>query len=305
MSNKKYPMARGTQRERESRIFPRLWIFLVRYSAFSLVLASLFSPAALRAQDPILDLQKILLTRSSIDLRASEEKQQQERKRFHTDRERQLGAIIDTKLTTFGDLREALSLKEWGDVARTERDDPDAVATDARMRFRIAQRFQAGFRILVKRGDNDSRAAIATLIVELGLNIRTALDPALQLPSDELDRLRRAGFARNLTEEIICLTAVDNELVRLHALRALGSINADPSRAAPVLASKLASGNKVAVRRIAADGLFRLVATAGYLKDQSFKSPPVWANDLDVITAGVEVVRHAAAGLTDPDAGGR
>jgi HEAT repeat protein len=124
----------------------------------------------------------------------------------------------------------------------------------------------------------------------------------LQLPTDELDRLRRAGFARNLTEEIICLTAVDNELVRLHALRALGSINADPSRAAPVLASKLASGNKVAVRRIAADGLFRLVATPGYLKDQSFKSPPVWANDLDVITAGVEVVRHAAVGLTDPDA---
>lgn len=295
-------MSKGIQRGAKSVNFPRHWIFLVRYSAFSLALASLISPAALRAQDPIVDLKNVLLTRPKIDPLASDEKQQQERKRFHAERERQLGGIIDTKFTTFGDLREALSLKEWGDVARTERDDPDVIATDARMRFRVAQRFQAGVRVLVERGDNDSRAAVANLIVELGLNIRTALDPTMQLPSDELDRQRRAGFARNLTEEITRLTAVDNELVRLHALRALGGINADPSRAAPLLASRLASGNSVVVRRISADGLLRLVATAAFLKEQSFKSPPVWANDLDVIAAGVEVVRHAVVGLADADA---
>ena len=273
----------------------------LRHATFLLVVV-LCVPVAVRAQDPILDLKKVLLTRPNIDSHASEEKQQQERKQFHTERERQLVGIIDTKFATFGDLREALSLKEWGDLARSDRDDPDIIATDARMRFRVAQRFQAGVHVLVERGDNDSKAAIANLIVELGLNIRTALDPAMQLPSDALDRLRRAGFARNLTEEIVRLTAVDNAWVRLHALRALGGINADPSRVAPLLASHLGSGNSVVVRRISADGLLRLVATAAYLKEQAFKSPPVWANDLDVLAAGVEVVRLAGSGLADSDA---
>jgi len=294
ISVKGYSMSREKRSWGGSVMAPRHWIFML-----ALVLGL---PATVRAQDPILDMKKVLLTRPNSDPQASEEKQQQERTRFHTAREIQLCGIIDTKLTTFGELRAALSLAEWADVSRTDRDDPDIIATDARMRFRIAQRYRAGVRVLVERGDNDSRAAIANLIVELGLNTRTALDPALQLTSVEIDRLRRAGFARNLTDEIIRLTAVDNELVRLHALRALGGINADPSRAAPVLASRLTSGNSVMVRRIAADGLLRLIATAGYLKEQSFKSPPVWANDLDVVTAGVEVVGHAAAGLTDTDA---
>jgi HEAT repeat protein len=274
---------------------------LLHYVVAALSVLLLVCPAVTFAQEPILELRKLLGTRPNIDSGDSEAKQVADRGKFHGDRERDLAKIIDAKLTTFSDLQEALLLKEWGDLVKNERDDPDIIATDARMRFRVAERFRAGVRGIVERGDNDGKAAIASFIAELGLTVRAAPDPTVQLPSDELDRLRRAGFARSLTDEVVRLMAVDNELVRLHAVRALGAIHPEPRGAAPLLAARLSADNAVQVRRVAAESLLRLVANVAYLQEQAFKSAPVWANDLDALSVGAEAVPPAASGLSDTD----
>lgn len=269
--------------------------------AVALSLLLLVWPETAFAQEPIVELKKLLVSRPTTDFAASEDKQRADRKQFHAERERQLGKFIDEKLATFSDLHAALLLGEWSDLARTERDDPDVVATDARMRFRVAERFRAGVRAVVEHGDNDGRAAIAGFIGELGRTVRAALDPTLQLPSDDLDRMRRGGFARSLTDEVVRLTALDGELVRLHAVRALGGIHPAPRRAVAAIATKLSPDNDVKIRRIAAEALLRLVANAVYLKDQTFKSAPVWADDLDVLLAAAEVVPTASIALRDSD----
>jgi HEAT repeat protein len=274
---------------------------LLHYVAGALAVLLLVCPTLTIAQEPILELRKLLVARPTVEPGDSEAKQAAERGQFHAEREKQLGKIIDEKLATFSDLLDALLLNEWGDLAKTERDDSDIVATDARMRFRVAERFRAGVRGIVERGDNDGEAAIASFIAELGRTVRAALDPTVQLPSDELERLRRAGFARSLTDDIVRLMAVDSELVRLHAVRALGAIHPDPHRAAPLLGAKLSADNGVKVRRVAAESMLRLVADGAYLKEQTFKSTPVWANDLDVLTVAAEVVPTAAIGLGDAD----
>src|SRR5206468_11232522 len=118
---------------------------------------------------------------------------------------------------------------------------------------------------------------------------------------DELDNERRAGFARSLTDEIIRLARADNEFVRLHALRALAGSNPDPKRAAAEFGAMLSSSKDVQVRRIAADGLIRLIGIADYLKELKLKSPAVSAIETDVLVTDAEVVEYAPTGLTDAD----
>ncbi len=81
---------------------------------------------------------------------------------------------------------------------------------------------------IVDKGDDDSKAAVANLLTELGLTVRTVA-PA---KADEADAELQAGFARSLTDAMLKLAKSDSEMVRLYALRALGGINADPRRVA-------------------------------------------------------------------------
>ncbi len=270
-------------------------------AGLALFAALLALPHAASAQDPLLQLRRILMTRPSINPLDPADKQAQELKKFYDQREQEAQKVIDTRLRTFGQLRQALMLKEWGDVVKTQREDPELLGSDTRLRARVADRFRARVRAVVDHGDNDSKAAIANLITEMGLTVRAAIDPNKPAKFDELERERRSGFARSLTDEIIRLTQSDSEFVRLHALRALGGINADPRRATEVFTRVLATSNDVKARRIAADGLLRLASIVGYLKEQTLKSPPVFATDLDVMDAATEVVRHAPAGLGDAD----
>ncbi len=72
------------------------------------------------AQDPLADFkQEVQTTRpATIDLSLPPEKLQQELKKFYEDREKKIAKIIDTRLRSFSDLRQALQLKDWGDVTK-------------------------------------------------------------------------------------------------------------------------------------------------------------------------------------------
>jgi HEAT repeat protein len=267
------------------------------------LLAACGAPAAAaHAQDPLSDLKKSLLERPAIDPLLPADKQQLALKKFYEEREQRIAKIVETRLKSFGELRQALMLKEWGDVAKTQREDPEIMATDARLRFLVAQKFQARVQAVIANGAPDSQAAAANLITEMGLTVRAVVDPNKKLAFEERDRALRSGFARVLTDDVIRLTNAPNEFVQLHALRALGGMNPDPKRAAAVFAAKLSTADDVKIRRVAADGYLRLITIANYLKDQTLKSPNVWANDQDVLDTAVAVVRNAPAGLNDSDA---
>ncbi len=82
-------------------------------------------------------------------------------------------------------------------------------------------------------------------------------------------------------------------------------MNADPRVAAPVLAGQLVPKNDVAIRRVAADSLLRLITVADYLKEQALHGTPISADKQDVLIADAEVARYAPTGLSDSDAGVR
>jgi HEAT repeat protein len=273
----------------------RAWPFL----ALAALLLGAHSRAP--AQDPIAEFRRVLLTRPPVELLLATEKQQPELKKFYEEREQKLAKIIDTRLKSFNELRQALVLKDWGEVIKTGREDPQVTASDARLRYRIAQRFRNKVHAIVEKGDDDSKAAVANLLTELGLTVRAAVSPEQVAKGEDTDTERRAGFARSMTDDVIRLTHSDNEYVRMHALRALAGINADPRRAAPEFAAQIKSSSDVKVRRVAADGLMRLVSIAAYLRDQSERTAEVSASPLEVITAAAEVVRHAQPGLQDGD----
>jgi HEAT repeat protein len=276
-----------------------------RRSFILLVLpAMLFGwPVAVWAQDPLVEFKRVLVSRPFVDPLLPADKQQLELKKFYDDREKKLARIIDTQLKSFGDLRQVLMLKDWADVVKTRPEDPEAILSDTRLRGKVADKFRAKARHVVEKGDDDSKAALANLITEMGLTVRAAVDPEQAGKVLDVDAERRAGFARSLTDDIIRLTKSESEFVRLHALRALGGINADPRRAAEVFAATIKSSRDVQARRVAADGYLRLISIENYLRNaESLKSLPVSTTDMEVLRTQLEVVRHAPAGLEDADA---
>lgn len=298
---------------------PQRWLALALLATASFGAAR---PAS--AQEPIVEFKRVLISRPSISPALEEDKDrraklEQELKNFYDDREKTLNRIVDTQLKTFGQLRQALMVDGWADVAvkfsrlpfadlepdRLKKQpsvEPDVVASDERLRARIGDKFRAMVRRVVANGDNDSKAAIANLITEMGLTVRAAVPPRQPGTPAEVDAERRAGFARSLTPEIIELTKSRSEFVRLHALRALGGMNSDPRKSAPVLAAQFVPSNPVAVRRVAADGLVRIITIATYLKEQSLRDTPVRADKLDVLIAAGAVAHYAPEGLADADA---
>jgi HEAT repeat protein len=273
-----------------------------RRTAFVLTLAMalLGLASAARAEDPLQDMKRILVTRPIIDPLMPVKEQQEQTKKFYDEREEKLNKLIG-RLRTFADLRQALMLKDWGDQVKEQRVDPEAIASDARLRFKIGERLRAKIRNVVEKGDTDAKAAVAVLITEMGLTVRSAVDPNKKGKFDELEAERRAGFARSLTDDAIQLTKDKSEFVQLQALRAVGGSNADPRVAAPILAGRMKPGNDVAIRREAAEGMLGLINIPRYLEALQLKNPAVSAIPQDVIEAGTEVVRFAPGGLADSD----
>src|SRR5207248_1392936 len=114
----------------------------------------------------------------------------------------------------------------------------------------VGKRLTAALTEAAKSPQENVRLAVANLIAEMG--------PTVQA----LEATERGGFARSLTGLVIALARDPALAVRQEALRALGTINADPDRAAPVLGNALKTEENVEARRMAADSLRRLVRVA-------------------------------------------
>jgi HEAT repeat protein len=274
-----------------------------RRTALGLTLAAalIAAPVLAQVQDPLQEIKRVLLTRPNVDVLLPKNVQDEQLKKFYAEREEKLTKLIES-LHTFSELRQGLILKDWGDVVKEQGFDPGVIVSDARLRYKLAQRLRAKIRQVVDKGDDNAKAAVACLITEMGLTVRAAIDPNKKAKPDELESERRAGFSRSLTDEVIKLTNASNEFVRLNALRALGGMNADPRRAAPVLAARLKPGNDTPTRRVAAEGILGLINIPRYMEALQLKNPAVSATPQDVIESGIEVVRVAPGGLGDSDA---
>src|SRR5207302_3395984 len=110
-------------------------------------------------------------------------------------------------------------------------------------RKEIGTRFKAMLERVAEYGDATSRLGVANMIAELGPNVRSL---RLNIKEDPTDPVVRGGFTRTLVPLVVKLAreARDDKAkrslaVRQEALRALGSINADPKEAVPVLQEAL------------------------------------------------------------------
>jgi HEAT repeat protein len=185
------------------------------------------------------------------------------------------------------DLRKALSFK-W-------------LREDDQWRRAVGKKLAADLQDAAKSKDKNVRLAVANLIAEMGPKKVPALDVAKDA----------GGFARSLAPIVVTLVGDSDMEVSWEALRALGTINADPKLAVPEFKKVLEmEGDSPASHRLAADGLKRLLLVATHL----YKVPPgaeaqvkVSAKELldiarQVVTAiGSASATAARTGLFDPD----
>ena len=249
-------------------------------SLSALVLCAVSLQPVLAAGDPVEELRRAISVRredttgKTLDLIAKY-------------RQATLQELID-KLRTIGDLRRALTLREW-------RDDPalDVKLQDqnAAMRAQIGRRLESALKTVAdKPGPENatSRLAVANLIAELGPEVA------------DLNEKDRAGFARTLTPILVKLADDPDLGVKQEALRALGTINAVPSQAAAIYRKVLGDKSEAAgPRRIAADGLGQLMRVILTLEKRTggvvIIAP---AQKLETIK---EIAASIPAALSDPD----
>jgi len=235
------------------------------------------------APDAVQDLQQALVVRPNDRSRMHKE--------FLSHRDRILQERVKA-LGTISDLRRALV--EW-------KFDPDRFGVvqklDEKWRAVVGKRLLAALSAAAKSPEANVRLAVAALIADMGSDV-----PAVEAAA-------ASGFSRSLTGIVIQLSRDPAPPVREEALRALGTINADPARAVSVLGEALKSAKEVSMRRVAADGLWRMVqVVTGLNKNLQTRSAEVWATDEELIKTCTDVVEKIAAvsngntGIRDPDA---
>src|SRR5262245_7974110 len=204
-------------------------------------------------------------------------------------REKALKGLID-RLRGMGDLRRALMLSEWKE-------------TDAAARAQIAQRFVKQVEDVVadlefkddqeRKRKATARLAVANMIAEMGPNVAG-------LKAEEIGGFTRtlAKSMKKLAEDARAGQKAASQAVRWEALRALGSINADPDIAVPELKSALKDPD-LGARRVAADSLGQMVRVVDYLRKPGRKEMRVHAGPRDVVAVASRVVDASREGLGD------
>ena len=169
------------------------------------------------------------------------------------------------------DLRRALSFK-W-------------LKEDDQWRRAVGKKLAADLQDAAKSKDKNVRLAVANLIAEMGPKKVPALDELKDT----------GGFARSLAPIVVTLVGDSDMEVSWEALRALGTINADPKIAVPEFKKVLEmETDSPASHRLAADGLKRLLLVATHLYD---KGLPV-AEDVKVSVSPKELLDIARPVVT-------
>ena len=217
-------------------------------------------------------------------------------------------------LRTISDLRRALM--DW-------REDVDLAGKiqdlDEEMRAQVGRRLKNALEKVAKKGDATSRMAVANLIAEMGPTVRGLLpekQPKTKEEKEQQERDSWGGFTRSLTPTVIEL-AHDRDLdVRRMALRALGTINADPRLAVPVFKKVLETPARGAeaedLHRLAAGGLVQMIKVASALpvtkrfpgelpKRAATRGAGVFITPEELVETASLVVSGAAVGLREPD----
>jgi len=187
-------------------------------------------------------------------------------------------------LKSIRDLRRALTLSEWKEDIGEE----SVRVIDEEMRRKIGERFRKAIRKIIITDDPASRLAIANMIGEMGPTIRA------------LDRVDTQGFARGLADDVIALCKDPNLSVRLEALRTLGTINADPAKAVPVLREALEKGDPQE-KRVAAYALGQLVRVVNHLLKRGQSKSGIEASREDFVRTAAAVVDAVGKGMQDAD----
>jgi HEAT repeat protein len=251
----------------------------------ALTLASLLAGVLWSAQDPVEELRQALIIRAEDRSRQSKE--------FLAYRNKILEERVKA-LRTISDLRRALI--EWKlDYEQGELKTP-LQALDEKWRSEVGKRLTDLLREAAHSRRENTRLAVANLIAEMGPNV-----PAL-------DATDRHGFARSLAPIVVELVHDPHLAVRQEALRALSTINPDPDKASAVFGEVLKEKDSVPLRRMAADGMKRLVRVATTLnKKQLTKSAAVEASTPELIatcadvTGQIVAATRAGGAARDPD----
>lgn len=186
------------------------------------------------------------------------------------------------ELRSLNDQRQALGLQEWRDEDR----DASIRDIDRPIREALAQRLAKGLReVLQPGGDQTLQLAVTTLIGEMGTTVRGIGT--------------RAGFARELSPELIQLVKGKDSAISASAARALGKIFPPPDEAAAALGSLFQTG-AAAQRRAAAEALDSMVRTAAQLA-RGRSTTGVEANLQELVVTSTAVVRAAGPGMGDAD----
>ena len=169
------------------------------------------------------------------------------------------------------DLRRALSFK-W-------------LKEDDQWRRAVGKKLATDLQDAAKSKDKNVRLAVANLIAEMGPKKVPALDELKDT----------GGFARSLAPIVVTLVGDSDMEVSWEALRALGTINADPKIAVPEFKKVLEmETDSPASHRLAADGLKRLLLVATHLYN---KGLPV-AEDVKVSVSPKELLDIARPVVT-------
>ncbi len=214
-----------------------------------------------------------------------------------TDVEQRKKSIQDKikALATFGDFRRALALTEWKvDISRGMKPPLilqsflDIEIIDVAARREVGERLRAGIESVIAKGDALSRLGMANFIAEMDPTIRA------------LDRKDSGGYTRSLAPLVVRLARDKDLAVRQEALRALGTIFADPKDVVEEL-EKALKDSRLGPQRIAADALLQMIKVATYINKQQTPSG-VQASTEEVIAIATTVVNACGEGFTNADA---
>jgi HEAT repeat protein len=192
-------------------------------------------------------------------------------------RDRTLSAVVPL-IQDIGDLRRALSLREWRDQDLEEK----WAAIDRTYRASLARQFGLAAREVFQHGDETAQLAVLKLLADPGTGSGGP----------------NHGIVREFIPDLVGLSHKSNTSTRIAALRVLAQVDPEPSVAASAFGDVLSSKN-VAERIAAAEALVIWMRIVGDLATRSADPTGVQVTRSHLANVGEVVVPLAGKALQD------